>query len=153
MTGDPIPDDDHVVRYVKPSEVNGAVVNGAAFCLRTGESGLSVNWLEVLNGTDADKQLNEVRRLSRLQLKNNGRFAKLNVGKTKRCVFAGAEEAGISLALGFFEAPLARSCIYEADPAHAEITGLQSGDSGLALLIGDLIAECIVAPLYPGRVA
>ena len=150
MTGDQIPDDDHVVRYVKPSDVDGATVNGGAFCLRSDEAGLSVNWLEILNGTDPHSQLDEVRRLFRLQLRSNGRFAKLNVGETKGRVLKGAKEAGISLGLDVCEAPLPRTCKYEADPSHAEITDLLSSDSDEAMLVGDLIAECIIAPLYPG---
>ena len=151
MTGDQIPDDDHVVRYVKPSDIDGAAVNGGAFCLRAGEAGLSVNWLEILGGTDPHSQLNEVRRLFRLQLRSNGRFAKLNAGETKGRVLKGAKEAGIHLVLGVREAPLPSTCKFEADPSHSEITGLPSGDSAEGVLVGDLIAECIMAPLYPGQ--
>ena len=151
MTGDQIPDDDHVVRYLKPADVDGTTVNGAAFCLRSGEPGLSVNWLEILHGTDPLSQLDEVRRLFRLQLSRNGRFAKLDVGETKGRVLKGAKEAGISLALGICEVPLARTCKHEADPSHAEITGLPSSDSDEAVLVGDLIADCIIPPLYPAR--
>ncbi len=41
--------------------------------------------------------------------------------------------------------PLEASEGYNADPSHAEITGLPSSGSDQAMLVGDLIAECIVA--------
>ncbi|MDE0154402.1 MAG: hypothetical protein OXI88_18885 [Gammaproteobacteria bacterium] len=34
---------------------------------------------------------------------------------------------------------------FDADPSHAEIIGLPPGDSDHALLVGDLIAECVIA--------
>ena len=32
----------------------------------------------------------------------------------------------------------------DADPSHAEIAGLPPGDSDHAVLVGDLIAECVI---------
>ncbi len=48
MKGDQLPDDDHVVRYVKPSFLLNEKVTGDAFELRINETGLSVNWLEII---------------------------------------------------------------------------------------------------------
>ena len=47
MTGKDLPDEDHVVRYVRPNLIDNGVVSGVAFCLRENETGLSVFWLEV----------------------------------------------------------------------------------------------------------
>ncbi len=33
---------------------------------------------------------------------------------------------------------------FDADPSHAEIIGLPPGDSDQAVLVGDLIAECVI---------
>ena len=33
---------------------------------------------------------------------------------------------------------------FEADPSHSEIIGLPPGESDQAMLVGDLIAECVV---------
>lgn len=151
MTGNHIPNDNHVVRYARPSLVDDETVDGSAFLLRRGENGLSVNWLEAVDGHDPYSQLDEVRRLSRLALSRNGRFAKLNVGETKRHVLESAKEAGILASLNFFEAPLASTAEFDADCSHAEITGLPRGDTDEAMLVGDLIAECIFRPLYPGK--
>jgi hypothetical protein len=41
--------------------------------------------------------------------------------------------------------PLDAADNFEADPSHAEIIGLPAGDSPEADLIGDLIAECVIA--------
>ena len=151
MKGDELPNDGHVVRYVKPTLVDEEVVDGSAFVLRENENGLSVNWLEAFADAEQHVQLNEVRRLFRLNLSANGRFAKLKVGETKQRVSANAEEAGISLALTINEAPLPHTEEFEADPSHAEIIGVPPGHSDQAMLIGDLIAECIIYPLYMSR--
>ena len=145
MTGDNLPDDHHIVRYAKPSLVEGEAVDGSAFLLRPDEPGLSVNWLEAFGGNDENHQLSEVRRLFRLRLASNGRFAKLNVGATKRHVSEVVEE------LGIIEAPLAPTDEFEADPSHAEIIGLPPGESDEAMLVGDLIADCVIYPLHPGN--
>ena len=149
MTGDTLPDDHHIVRYVKPSLVEEETVDGSAFLLRPGENGLSVNWLEIFGGNDEHNQLSEVRQRLRLEPAKNGRFAKLNVGETKQYVSESVEELGAEL--GIIEAPLPPSDGFEADPSHAEIIGLPSGESDEAMLIGDLIAGCIIPPLHPGR--
>lgn len=151
MTGNELPNDNHVARYVRPSLIHDEAVDGSAFLLRPGENGLSVNWLEVLGGNNLHRQLDEVRRLFRLTLSRNGRFAKLNVGETKRHVSEGAEDAGISTMLRVSGKPLTRTAEFEADPSHAEITGLPPSDSDEAMLVGDLIAECVIPPLYPGK--
>ena len=149
MTGDNLPDDHHIVRYVKPSLVEDEAVDGGAFLLRPDENGLSVNWLEIFGGNDEHSQLSEVRQLLRLEPAKSGRFAKLNVGETKRYVSESAEELGTEL--GIIEAPLPPSDGFEADSSHAEIIGLPSGESDEAMLIGDLIADCVIYPLHPGR--
>ncbi len=140
MKGDELPNRDHVVRYVKPSMVReDGTVDGADFRLRPhrpDDIGLSVNWLEIF-GSDHAHQLDEVRRLSRLRLKATGRFAEMNIGEVRSKV---AQELDT---LGIVHCPLEATADHEADPSHAEIAGLPPGDSDQALLIGDLIAECV----------
>ena len=147
MKGDQLPDDDHVVRYVKPSFfLNENKVSGDAFELRINETGLSVNWLEVIDDVDDHARINQIRRLSRLKLNRNGRFARLNVGDTIRRVLEHALEIGI------VEAPLDVFNNFEADYSHAEILGLpQTGSydgSHESELIGDLIAKGVMYPLF-----
>lgn len=47
--------------------------------------------------------------------------------------------------------PLEATDRFDADPSHAEITGLPPGDSDQAVLVGDLIAECVIA-MHPAVV-
>ncbi len=152
MTGDELPDEDHVVRYVRPSLIDDNHVDGGAFILREGETGLSVNWLEIFEGDDQSCPLDEIRHLFRLSPAKTGRFAKLNVGDTKKYVSAEAREAGISLEINVLQRPLAATSDDESDPSHAEITGIpNNGNNDAAMLIGDLLAECIIHPLYPAK--
>ncbi len=142
MKGNDLPADDHVVRYVKPSMIlEDGVVDGSDFrvrAVRPDETGLSVNWLEAFPGKK-EHRLNEVRRLFRLRVRPNGRFAELNVDTILQAV---SEELDT---LRIVHDPLEAEDGFEADPSHAEITGLPPGDSDQAALVGDLIAECIVA--------
>tara|TARA_R110002096_G_scaffold46313_2_gene123601 strand:- start:2007 stop:2459 length:453 start_codon:yes stop_codon:yes gene_type:complete len=132
---------DHIVRYVKPSMIEeDGTANGAEFRLRSrrpDETGLSVNWLEAFD-PDKANQLAQVRRLYRLEVKKRGRFAELNVGSVHEKV---AKELKT---LRIVHDPLDPEDSFEADPSHAEITGLPLGDSDQAMLIGDIIAECVI---------
>ncbi|WP_171182281.1 hypothetical protein [Ruegeria sp. HKCCD8929] len=122
------------------------VVNGAEFRLRPhrpDEVGVSVNWLEVFD-PDKAHQLSEVRRLYRLAVKKSGRFAELNVGTVHERV---AEELE---SLRIVHEPQEAEERFEEDPSHAEIIGLPPGDSDQAMMIGDLIAECIIA-IHPAK--
>lgn len=141
MTGDDLPADDHVVRYVKPSMIlEDGTPDGSDFCLRVSrpdEKGLSVNWLEAFESPKT-QQLSEVRRLFRLSVRRNGRFAELDVGATLRTV---SEEM---TTLRMVHDPLEAADGFDADPSHAQVVGLPASDSDVAALVGDLIAECVV---------
>lgn len=140
MRGDDLPDDSHVIRYAKPTLVReDESVGGEAFQLRPGEASLSVNWLEYFSDISNPEQVDEVRRRSRLQLRPSGRFAELNVGRTREHVQDELTD------LRFVHDPLEAEAAFEADPSHSEITGLPPADSPEAELIGDMIAECVTA--------
>lgn len=145
MIGDPLPNEDHIVRYVKPSSIDDGQVDGSEFRLRPDrpdDVGVSVNWLEYYLNQDKLAQLSEIRRVSRLSRRKNGRYAELNVGTVIAHLAAEIEGVGI------LHAPVDEEDGLEADPSHSEITGLPPGDSDQAALIGDLIAECVV-DLHP----
>lgn len=138
MIGDELPDDAHVVRYVKPtwiSDEDGSI-DGEAFRLKLNESGLSVNWLEWFGNCTKAQQLNEVRRLVRLKMRKSGCLAELNAGVTKQHVLK-------HTALNFIHNPLPAEGNYEADPSHSEIAGLPPRDTLPAEMLGDMIAECV----------
>ncbi len=136
-----LPADDHIVRYVKPSMIQeDGTADGSDFRLRASrpdEKGLSVNWLEAF-GSKKDRQLSEVRRLFRLRLRPSGRFAEMNVGTVLREV---AEELDT---LRIVHDPLESEGSFDPDPSHVEIIGLPPGDSDQAVLVGDLMAECVI---------
>ena len=118
----------------------GPHAGGSDFCLRTSrsdENGLSVNWLEAF-GPNKVHQLSEVRRLFRLRLRPSGRFAEMNVGAVLHEV---AEELDT---LRIVHDPLEAEERFDADPSHAEIIGLPRGGADQAVLVGDLIAECVI---------
>ncbi len=142
MRGDDLPAGDQIVRYVKPSMIqDDGSPDGSDFQLRPkrpDETGLSVNWLDVF-GPGKSHQLAEVRRLCRLTLKPRGRFAEMNVGAVERRV---AEELDT---LRIAHDPLEAEAGFEPDPSHAEVIGLPPSETDQAILVGDLIAECVVA--------
>lgn len=141
MTDIDLPDPDHVVRYVRPRLVlDDGSVDGSAFRLRSGDSGVSVNWLECFDGLSKSEQIEQVRILSRLKMRRNGRLAELNVGMTR-------QSTGSLASVRFVHVPWPAEQGYEADPSHSEITGLPS-DSPVAARVGDLIAWS-VTNLYP----
>ena len=135
MKGDPLPDEDRIVRYLSATRIVDGIADGSGFCLGRTETGLSVNWLEVLASEGTDP-LNEVRRLSRLRLRRSGRFAELGVGDVLSTVNEELET------LRIVHDPLEG---FIADPSHSQITGLPPADSDEAALVGDMIAECVTA--------
>jgi len=141
MKGTDVAADDHVVRYVKPSMVlEDGTPYGSGFRLRTSrpdESGLSVNWMEAFEPPKT-QQLSGVRRLFRLSVRPNGRFAELHVGTVLHRV---SEELNT---LRILHDPLDAADGFDADPSHAEMVGLPPGHSDEAAMVGDMIAECVV---------
>ncbi|MDE2875358.1 MAG: hypothetical protein OXQ93_07960 [Gemmatimonadota bacterium] len=141
MKGEDLPAGDHVVRFVKPSMIlEDGTPDGSDFRLRPhrpDEKGLSVNWLEAFEPPKT-QQLSEVRRVFRLSVRRNGRFAELDVGETLRAV---SEEL---TTLRMIHDELEAADGFDTDPSHAQIVGLPPGDSDEAALVGDLIAECVV---------
>lgn len=136
-----LPDSDQIVRYVgKQNILEDGTADGSAFLLRTNrpdETGLSVHWLEVLQGNRLE-QLAAVRRLSRIQFRINGRLAELNVGNVR------AEISNEMSGVRIVHKPLEAEGEFDADHSHSEIAYLPPGDSELAMLIGDLIAGCVI---------
>ncbi len=133
-----MPDDDRVVRYARPTDVlDDGSLNCSAFMLRDGESGLSINWLDYFRDQPKSQQLDEIRRLSRLTMRRNGRLAESNMWQTSEYVRRELE------GLRFIHTPLDADTGYAPDPSHSEIRGLPTRYSPEAELIGYMIAECV----------
>ncbi|MCY4259022.1 MAG: hypothetical protein OXC91_02000 [Rhodobacteraceae bacterium] len=151
MSDEAIPEAHHVLRYVKPSLIDNGALDGSAFVMRESESGLSVNWLEFFEDGNFPDPVTAIRDLARISLASTGRFAKLNVGQTKEYIPAAAAGAGISVDLAIVQDPLSAEHGFDADPSHAEIRGLPDHGEDAAMVVGDLIAECVLPPLIPAK--
>ena len=139
MSTNALANDAQVVRYIKPTKIlDDGTIDGSAFNLKPDETGLSVNWYEIFDDLTKDLQLEEVRRLSRLNMRKNGCLAEFNVGNTVLHVRR-------LVSLGFVHKPLDAEGKFEADPSHSEIEGLPAESSPIIALVGDLIAECITS--------
>lgn len=143
--GSRLPDPDHVLRYIRPRHVENGVVNGEGFLTRPGEDAPSVNWLEWFDPPVED-QVASVRSVARLSYAKTGQLARLNVGQTIRYV---TENEPNGLVISFEHDPLEADDKHRADPSHSLIRGVPVQDTPEATLVKDLIAECIVPPLYP----
>ena len=146
MTGEPIPDSDHLSRYVKGSQIDDdGSVDGAAFRLRVihgiPETSLSVNWLEHLHPVDRRAQIDALRAVfsRKMSVSGTARFAVLNVGELVAHVQEGPEHRQLRVV----HDPV---LVEPVDPSHSGILGLRFDDD----LIADLIAE-VVRELYPAK--
>lgn len=140
-----IPEDSSVVRYVGFTRIRGDLVEGSAFSLRPGETGLSINWLDFFHGLTREDQLDQVRRLIHMNVGARAAFAEFNVGQTRQLI------GNLLPEIQFVPSPAPADERYPADPSHSEILGLPSpADADMALLIGDMIAQCILT-LHPAR--
>ena len=72
-------------------------------------------------------------------MSRNGRLAELSVGETIRHIGDMLDSPRI------VHVPLETTEHYEADPSHSELIGLPDGESPEAALIGDMIAELVLA--------
>jgi hypothetical protein len=143
--GTPLPDTDHVLRYIKPRHVENGVVNGEGFLTKPGEDAPSVNWLEWFDAP-IENQVAGVRSAARLIYAKTGQLARLNVGQTTQYV---RENDPSGLTLAFVHDPLDSNKTFGADPSHALIQGVPVQDTPEAALVKDLIADCILRPLFP----
>ena len=146
MNGSDLPENDHIVRYVRPRNLEFEKVNIAEFRLREDrpdEKGVSVSWLEYYKNLSKEEQLAEVRRVFRLELRKNGKFAELNVEKIKRLLSGELPE------LRIIHTPLDAEEKFLADPSHSEIVGLPSSDSEQSDLVAQIIVKECVCDLHP----
>ena len=61
MKGRTIPDQNHIVRFCRPMQVDEGQIQAAAFMLRADEESLSVNWLEFLNCSNRECEIAKIR--------------------------------------------------------------------------------------------
>ena len=142
MDGNPLPDDNHVSRYCKPTDFSRETCQPkvGAFQRRQDsnnpsglEEYLSVNWLEFFPLEDRKDQVQEVResfRRKNYSVKPNGRFVVLNVAAVK----AATGEA-IGTEVSIFHKPC------EKDPSHSAISGPPENDLEIAAELKLLVSK------------
>lgn len=133
VLGDSVPDTDHISRYVPKRHLAGTRVTGVAFKLKTqtGETYLSVNWLELLSVGDRNDEIAEIRRLLASKLTIH-RKDKLAVGQVRRIRENVRTFSADRRLLNVLHEPEA------GDPSHTGVYGLHVDDD---LMYGELIAE------------
>ena len=117
-------------------------VTGTAFQLRPQDDFLSVNWLEFLQLSSRDEEVNEIRKVFSLKLKRVGtksKFAVLNVGKLIEYVRINSPDRR---ELSVLHEP------EDIDPSHSGVFGFSLDDD----MIADLIAQ-VVSETYPAKEA
>jgi len=139
MTGDKIPDSHHISRLCQPKHVpDGRQIQASAFMLRSGESGLSVNWLELLDCSSRDDEIDEIRKLYSLKFNRIGAKAKiaiLNVGEVREKVKTETED---NRNLEVLHEPINDD---PPDPSHSEMYNLKPDQEFIAELILETIQE------------
>jgi len=133
MKGDPIPDPHHVVRLCKPKHIDEGVIQAGAFMLKMGEENLSVDWLEYLNCSTRENEINEVRHIYSEKFNRvpaHALIAVLNVGKLREKVH---KESGRNL--NVLHNPEVN------DPAHSGVYDLKQDDEMIAELILESVLE------------
>ena len=148
--GAPLASEHHVLRYVggRHFDIDKETVDGGAFLRKKKDTdGLSVNWLECFPGSLED-QAAGVRRAARIKYGSTAGLARLNVGQSINSVRENHPER---LALSFVHDPLPAEDEHASDPSHSLIAGAPFENGPDADLLGDLIAQCVLPPVFGAR--
>jgi hypothetical protein len=142
VKGDQIPDPDHIARFCRPGQVADEQIQATAFMLRSNEEYLSVNWLEYLNCSNRDHEINEIRNVysAKLNIGARAKIAVLNVGEVCERVLKESEDRRN---LEVLHDPI-EDDLY--DPSHSGIYNLTQDDELIAELILETVHEA-----YPAR--
>ena len=132
MSGDRLPDKDHISRYCKFTSLVNDQPSMASFMLGPDDKYLSVNWLECFGLTDCREQMSQARQNIRLNLAPRAKFAVLNVGNVINYV---RENGPDNRVLSVLHEPK------EDDPSHSGIHGYGLEDYWVACLIADVVQE------------
>lgn len=137
MSGDDLPNADHVARYCSPRHVLDGLPLTSAFIPRARDAQLSVNWLEFFRARDLTSAVDEMRTVfgRTFELKANGRFAVLNVRNAKR---AASGRSGLSIRIQHFPT--------DDNPAHSGIVGYSATDVRAAVALAALVSSADVYP-------
>ncbi len=142
MKGDQIPGPDHIARFCRPGQVADEQIQATAFMLRSKEESLSVNWLEFLNCSSRNSEINEIRNIfsAKLSIGARAKIAVLNVGEIREKILT---ESPDRRKIEVLHDPIEND-LY--DPSHSGIYNLKQDDE----LIAELILETVHED-YPAR--
>lgn len=142
MKGDKIPDQHHIARFCRPTQVPDGQIQATAFMLRKDEESLSVNWLEFLNCSSRESEIAELRKIysAKFNIGARAKIAVLNVGEVREKVLT---ESPDRRNLKVLHDP---QCKEVYDPSHSGIYNLKQDDE----LVTELILET-VREAYPAR--
>lgn len=137
MRGDKIPDTDHIVRFCKPMQAPEGQIQATAFMLRPVDKYLSVNWLEYLNCSNRDHEINEIRNVysEKLNVGARAKIAVLNVGEVCEKVLT---ESPDKRNIEVLHEPIENDV---HDPSHSGIYNLKQDDELIAELILETVQE------------
>jgi len=137
MTGDDLPNADHVARYCPPRQIVDGLPLTSAFVPRPQDSHLSVNWLEFFDAPNLTDAVDEMRTVfgATLELRPNGRFAVLNVRNAKLVARAQLRR---SIRIQHFPT--------DDNPAHSGIAGYSATDARVAVGLAYLASA---GDIYP----
>ena len=137
MTGERLPDQDHIARYCAPRQVEDGLPRWGAFQPRAGEGYLSVNWLEFFGDSDLTAAVDAMRGVfgATFNLRRSGRFVVLNVGSVTRRI---QETTGRSVR--------AEHLPNDDNPSHAGLVGYSHDDTEVARTIAETVRR---ADLHP----
>jgi hypothetical protein len=145
----PLPEKDHVLRYIGRRHVDRGIISGSGFLTRPAEDRPSVNWIECFPPPTLN-QVAEISARRRLRYERNALLVRLNVCHTKQYV---SSNAPIPIEIDFLHDPLAVENGWSEDPSHAVIEGVPTIETPEGELIKDLFVDCIVErfPVAPDR--
>lgn len=137
MTGDDLPNADHIARYCPPRQIADGLPLASAFVPRAHDSHLSVNWLEFFDAPNSKDAVDEMRAVfgAAFELRPNGRFAVLNVRNAKLVA-----RAQLQRSVRIQHLPT------EDNPAHAGIAGYSMTDTRVAVGLAYLASA---GDIYP----
>ena len=142
MKGDKLPDPNHITRFCRPMQAPEGQIQATAFMLRSDDKYLSVNWLEYLNCSSRDHEINEIRNIysEKFNVGARAKIAVLNVGEVREKVLT---ESPDKRNIEVLHEPIEND-VY--DPSHSGIYNLKQDDE----LIAELILET-VHEVHPAR--
>jgi len=131
-----VPDSDHIARYCKPMAIEDGRLLPTAFMLRPEEEYLSVNWLEYLNCSNRESEIQGVLAAysaKQFKPKASSKIAVLNVGKVRQAVRL---ESSDGRNLRILHKP---SLPY--DPSHSGVHNISPDNELIAEIIVQLICD------------